>query len=167
MESWEEAVASYARALVGGETTGWLNLGNVRHELGDLVGAMDAFREASRVCDTFGTVSLAFCLREQANLDQATAALGEAVDAGNETAVGVLACWEWNRTLDPALEPALRAGADFHPSARADLADLLRSTRRVEEARDVLEQGARLGEVESGCRWATCTPTSWPTTTRR
>ena len=43
----------------------------------------------------------------------------------------------------------MRAGADHHPSARAALAHLLRTTGRLEEAREVLETGAAKGEVES------------------
>jgi hypothetical protein len=46
------------------------------------------------------------------------------------------------------MEQALRAGADHYPSARADLADLLRSTGRIAETRAVLERGAKLGEQE-------------------
>ena len=59
-----------------------------------------------------------------------------------------LACWRWSRSLDPALEPALRA-APHHPDARADLGDLLCTTGRIDEALAVLREGMRLGEVES------------------
>jgi len=143
-----EAAAAYERALAGGETDAWLNLGNVLADLGDLAGAMNAFRAAFHAGDTEGALQLAFSLREQGDRDAAKAAAQQSAAAGNATAAAVLACWEWNETLDPALEPALRAGADLYPSARADLADLLAATGRVDEARAVLERGAKLGEVE-------------------
>jgi hypothetical protein len=69
--------------------------------------------------------------------------------AGDPKAAGVVACWRWCTTLDPALEADLRAGADHYPAARADLGDLLRETGRPAEARAVLERGAKLGEAES------------------
>src|SRR3954470_23536827 len=45
-----------------------------------------------------------------------------------------------------ALEPALRAGAAHFPPARTHPAHLLLETGRPEEARSVLERGAKLGE---------------------
>lgn len=144
-----EAVAAYEQALAGGETDAWLNLGSVLQELGDLAGAMRAFREAFHAGDGEGALALAFCLREQGEREQAVTAARDAAAAGSLVAVGVLACWEWDASLDPALESALRAGAERYPSARADLAELLCSTGRVSEAREVLEQGAKLGEQES------------------
>jgi len=110
---------------------------------------MRAYREAFRAGDAEGALALAFSLREQGEHDAARAAAQEAAGAGSPTAAAVLTCWEWNETLDPALEPALRAGAELYPSARADLAHLLVETGRVDEARTVLERGAKLGEVES------------------
>lgn len=47
------------------------------------------------------------------------------------------------------MEEVLREEADRQPSARAALADLLRTTGRLQEAREVLEAGAARGEVES------------------
>jgi hypothetical protein len=46
------------------------------------------------------------------------------------------------------LEVDLRAGADHFPDTRVALAHLLRATGRGEEARRVLERGAKLGETE-------------------
>lgn len=71
-----------------------------------------------------------------------------AAGAENQTAAAVLACWQWCTTEDPALEPALRAGAELFPATRADLGHLLLRTDRVEEARQVWTHGAELGEVE-------------------
>ena len=44
---WEEAVAAYEVALAGGENDAWRNLGLVLEELGDLAGAMRAYRGAA------------------------------------------------------------------------------------------------------------------------
>lgn len=49
----------------------------------------------------------------------------------------------------PAQEAELRARAHEHPTARVDLAALLRRTGRVEEAREVLEAGALRDELDS------------------
>ena len=146
---WVEAIPTYERAIALGDTGSWLSLGHVLQELGDLGGAMRAFGEASRAGDTEGTLALAFSHREQGELDKAEEVAGQAAEAGNLQAAGVLACWRWDRTLDPALEADLRAAADRYPSARADLADLLHSDGRTAEAREVLEVGAELGEKES------------------
>ncbi|GAA1754926.1 tetratricopeptide repeat protein [Luedemannella helvata] len=144
-----EAVAAYERALAGGEAAAWFNLGTALEDLGDLAGAMRAFRAAFRAGDAKGALALAFSLREQGERAAAQVAAREAVEAGDPTAAAVLACWEWDETGDPALEPALRAGADLYPSARVDLAQLLVQTGRVGEARAALERGAKLGEAES------------------
>lgn len=145
----EEAVAAYERAIAGGETDAWLNLGQVLEELGDAGGAMRAYAGAADSGDSNGALSLAFMLRERGDNTAAVARARAAASDGNALAAAVVACWDWDETLDPALEPALRAGADLYPSARADLAELLRSTGRVDEARAVLERGAKLGEVEA------------------
>jgi tetratricopeptide (TPR) repeat protein len=144
-----EAVAAYERALAGGEMDAWLNLGSVLQQLGDQAGAMRAFREAFQAGDVEGALALAFCLREQGEREQAVAAARDAAAAGSLAAAGVVACWEWDDSLDPALERALRAGAEHYPPARVALADLLCSTGRVTEACEGLERGAKLGEQES------------------
>lgn len=145
----DEAVVAYAQALEGGETDALLNLGQVLESLGDLAGAMRMFREASKAGDSNGTLALAFSLREQGERKQAMVTAQHALEQGNQMALGVVACWRWDESLDPALEPELRAGAEHYPSARADLAGLLRSTGRFEEARATLQRGAQLGEMES------------------
>ncbi len=126
-----------------------LNLGHVLSELGDADGAVDAYRVASASGDPQGPLALAYEYREQGHQDRADEVLQEAALNGNPTAAAILACWRWDRSLDPALEPDLRAGAPHHPDTRADLADLLRQAGRLDEARGVLEEGVRLGEVES------------------
>jgi tetratricopeptide (TPR) repeat protein len=144
-----EAVAAYQAAIAAGETDAWCKLGHVFVELGDLAAGMAAYRAAAAAGNSDGALALAFELREQGERELAEDAAQDAAAAGNQEAAGVLACWRWCRTLDPALEPDLRAGADHFPAARADLADLLVRTGRAAEARQVLERGAKLGESES------------------
>jgi tetratricopeptide (TPR) repeat protein len=146
---WEEAVTAYEQSIAGGEPDAWRNLGRVLEELGDLAGAMRAYRGAAEAGDLHGGLELAFLLQEQGEPDQALAVAEELAAAGDREAAAVVASWRWGATADPALEPALRAGADHFPSARSDLAQLLKDTGRLAEARFVLERGAKLGEVEA------------------
>lgn len=146
---FREAVDAYELALERGETDAWLNLGKVLHELGDLAGEMRAYQQAERAGDRAGAVMLAFARREQGERDAAFEAVERASAAGDERAAAVLACWRWDESLDPSLEPALRAGAELYPSARSDLGQLLVNTGRVEEGRLVYLRGVELGEVDS------------------
>jgi tetratricopeptide (TPR) repeat protein len=145
---WGDAVPAYETAIGAGESDAWLNLGHALKALGDLAGAMRAYQAAADAGDPQGPLALAFMLREQGERDQAERLARVAADMGNDTAAAVVACWLWDRTEDPSLEDALRQGAQHYPSARAALAHLLVDTHRVEAARSVLEQGAKLGEVE-------------------
>jgi tetratricopeptide (TPR) repeat protein len=142
-----EAVEAYEIALAAGEPDAWRNLAKVLEELGDLSGAMRAYRGAVEAGDLEGGLQLAFLLREQGERRQAMDVAMEIAAMGDQEAAAVVACWRWCETTDPALEPDLRAGADHFPPARADLAHLLRETGRVDEARFVLERGAKLGEA--------------------
>ncbi|GIF23155.1 TPR repeat protein [Actinoplanes tereljensis] len=146
---FHEAVDAYELALERGETDAWLNLGLVLHELGDLAGEIRAYEQAERAGDRNGALGLAFCWREQGERDAAFEAVERACAAGNEVAAAVLACWRWDESLDPSLEPDLRAGAELFPSARADLGSLLVNTGRVEEGRLVFLRGMELGETDS------------------
>jgi hypothetical protein len=98
--------------LEGPEYLAWLglNLGNVLRDLGDSHGAIHAYRAAWQAGDPHGALALAYAYREYAR-DHVENVLWRAATNGNSTAAAVLACWQWGRTLDPALEPALRAGA--------------------------------------------------------
>ncbi len=116
-------------------------------DLGDLAGAMRAYRGAVEAGDLEGGLQLAFLLREQGERHAAMDVAMEIAAMGDQEAAAVVACWRWCATLDPSLEPDLRAGADHFPAARADLAHLLRETGRPDEARFVLEKGAKLGEA--------------------
>jgi tetratricopeptide (TPR) repeat protein len=145
----EEAVEAYEGALAAGESDAWRNLGLVLEELGDLAGAMHAYRGAGEAGDPAGWLGLAFLLREQGEREDALVAAQQGAELGDPVAAAVVASWCWSMTFDPALEPDLRAGAAHYPSARADLGRLLRDTGRVDEARWVLEIGAKLGETES------------------
>jgi len=148
-ERWLEAVAAYELALDRGEGDAWLNLGLVLHDLGDLAGEIRAYQAAEAAGDSGGALGLAFALCEQGDRNAAMEAALRSAAAGNDTGAAVVACWQWCTSLDPALEPALRAGADHFPSARADLGHLLVDTGRIKEAREVFERGMKLGEVES------------------
>jgi tetratricopeptide (TPR) repeat protein len=145
----EEAVAAYESALAGGEPDAWRNLGRVLESLGDLAGAMRAYRGAAEAGDLQGGLQLAFLLQEQGEAEEAVQVAETLAGLGDEEAAAVVACWRWCATRDPRLESALRAGADHFPSARGDLAALLRETGRAAEARFVLERGAKRGDVES------------------
>ena len=161
-----EAAVAFERAAAEGDSTAWLNLGQVLEELGDLAGAMRAHQAGSAAGDSNATITWAFMLREQGDRVQAEAVAQVACDQGSEYARAVLACWRYCRTLDPALESDLRAGAEHFPSARADLADLLRHVGKLPEAIAVLQRGVKLGEKESSIPLgATSTQTSY--TTRR
>ena len=142
-----EAVAAYEAAVDGGVTDAWRDLGNLLEELGDLAGAMRAYRGAARTGDLSGGLQLAFLLREQGERLEAMEIAEQMATGGHAEAAAVLACWRWCATLDTTLEADLRAGANHYPPARADLADLLRETGRSAEARAVLERGAKLGEA--------------------
>jgi tetratricopeptide (TPR) repeat protein len=146
---WTEAVEAYEQSIAGGEPDAWRNLGRVLEQLGDLAGAMHAYRGAAEAGDLHGGLELAFLLQEQGEPEQALAVAEELAAAGDAEAAAVVASWRWGSTSDPSLEPALRAGADHFPSARSDLAQLLRDTGRLAEARFVLERGAKLGELEA------------------
>ncbi len=143
---WTEAVDAYERSIAGGEPDAWRNLGRVLEDLGDLAGAMRAYRGAVDAGDLEGGLQLAFLLREQGEREQALAVAEEIAAAGDPEAAGVVACWRFCTSLDPALESDLRAGAEHFPAARTDLAHLLRESGRGAEARAVLERGAKLGE---------------------
>jgi tetratricopeptide (TPR) repeat protein len=146
---WTEAVTAYEESIAGGEPDAWRNLGRVLEELGDLAGAMRAYRGAAEAGDLQGGLELAFLLQEQGEPEQALGVAEQLAAAGDREAAAVVASWRWGATADLALEPALRAGADHFPSARSDLAQLLKDTGRLAEARFVLERGAKLGEAES------------------
>ena len=142
---WEQAVTAYEVALAAGEPDAWRNLGLVLEDLGDHDGAIRAYRGAADSGDVHGGLRLASLLCERGRVSEAMAVAEALAAAGPETAA-LVACWRWCATLDPALEDDLRAGQAHHASARVDLADLLRETGRPEEARRVLERGAKLGE---------------------
>lgn len=136
-------------ALERGETGAWVNLGLTLYDLGDIPGAMHAYAQAETAGDSGGPLNLAMLLHDHGDTDAALSAARRAADAGHPAAPAVVASWQWNTTLDPGLEQALRAGADHFPPARADLGDLLRTIGRVDEAVQVLRDGMGRGEVES------------------
>lgn len=149
LERWGEALMVLQAALESGDRGAQAPIGTALWELGDLAGALRALRVAAAEGDAEGRLELALLLRELGDREEAERVAVRAAEAGHVVARGVVADWRWERTRDPALEAALRESADHHPSARASLADLRRSTGRVQEAREVLETGAARGEAES------------------
>ena len=148
-DRYEDAIVAFELALTRGETDAWANLGGVLEDVGDLAGAARAYEQTEAAGDSSGGLRLAMLLRDQGERDAAMTAAQRSAAAGHELAAAVVACWQWCLTLDPSLEPALRAGADLFPAARADLGHLLLATDRIEEARAVFEHGTNLSEVES------------------
>ncbi|GIG41917.1 hypothetical protein [Cellulomonas phragmiteti] len=149
LERPDEAVVAYRCAVERGETAAWLNLGHVLQQQDDVAGAMWAYACGGEAGDLGAQIALAFMLREQHAFDVALIEAERAAAAGDAFAGAVVACWRWCTTLDVTLEPQLRAGAEHFPAARSDLAHLLAATGRLNEARRVLERGAKLGESDS------------------
>ncbi len=143
-----QAVEAYLAAVDAGETDAWLNLGLVLEDLGDLAGAQDAYREAGEAGDLAGYLQWGHLLRDQGEPDQAEQVVALGASRGHRGAAAILAGWRYRRTGDPALEPELRVGVEHDGEVRASLADLLRASGRVEEARQQLERGAKLGQTE-------------------
>jgi tetratricopeptide (TPR) repeat protein len=141
------AVDAYERAIAGGEDDARLNMGLLLVELGDVAGGTAVLRSGAAAGANGCALALAFELREQGERDAAEEVVAAEAAAGDPVAAAVLACWRWCRTWDPELEPALRVGAVLFPSCRADLADLLVRTDRLDEALAELQCGAELGEV--------------------
>jgi tetratricopeptide (TPR) repeat protein len=148
-ERLPDAERCFRRAASLGSAVAEFNLGNTLADLGHPAEAVAAYQRALAGGETAAWLNLGHALADLGDRVGAMRAFREAAGEGNPTAAAVLTSWEWNETLDPALEPALRAGADLYPSARVDLAHLLLETGRIDEARTVLERGAKLGEVES------------------
>lgn len=144
-----DAVDAYERALAAGVTDAWLNLGDVLERLGDLAGALQAYERGEGVGDPNAGVARAFLLRETGEREAAMTLVEHLAHAGSALADAIAACWLYDTTLDPGLEARLRTGADLHPGARADLADILRRSGRVDDAVAVLQRGVELGEAES------------------
>jgi len=143
----EDAEWCFRRATGLGEEAGAFDVGNALGARRRWDGASAAYEVALAGGDGTAWRNLGAVLEQRGELDAALDAYRGAADAGDPEAAAVLACRLWCTTLDPALEEALRAGADHLPAARADLGDLLRSTGRSAEARWVLERGAKLGEA--------------------
>lgn len=142
------AIPEYERALAVGETDAWLNLGAVLEGLGDLAGALRAYEQGRLAGDAQAGIQRAYLLRETGERASAAVVMGDVARTGSALADAIAACWEWDTSLDPALEPRLRAGAELHPDARVDLAHLLRDTAREDEAVALLRWGAEAGENE-------------------
>jgi tetratricopeptide (TPR) repeat protein len=149
LDRWDDAEHAARTALDADNPDAWAPFGEALRAQGRAPEAERAFRDAATRGDVAAALELAFALRESDRQLEAWHWAQLAADAGHPVAAATLACWRWDETRDTALEPQLRAGAEFHEHARTALSHLLRSTDRVEEARAVLEEGALRGEVAS------------------
>ncbi|HEV7870438.1 MAG TPA: tetratricopeptide repeat protein [Modestobacter sp.] len=149
VERWPEAELAAREAVDRGDPNGWAALRESLHAQGRVAEAHRTLRAAAERGDHQAALELAYSLRDSGRQLQAWHWAQVAADSGNQVAAGTLACWRWDESRDPALEPQLRAGAECYEYARTSLAHLLRSTGRVEEARTVLEEGVLRGEVAS------------------
>lgn len=147
-ERWLEAAAELRKALDEGVTAAALNLGHALSSLGDADGAEEAYRAGAALGDAGAMLAVAFLVSDSGQTSAALELANAAADAGYDLARSVAACWKWGATLDPNLEQDLRVAADDWGPARAALGDLLRGTGRPDEAREVLEFGAGLGQFE-------------------
>ena len=119
----EEAAAIY-RALIASEfLIGYADLAWLEHERGN-------HRLAEELLESY--------LEADDDPDESTATIS-----------GLLGHWRWNAGDRFDAEPLLRAGAEFYPEARSDLAALLRASDREDEAETVLRAGVIAGEVDS------------------
>ncbi|MCZ2806890.1 UDP-N-acetylglucosamine-peptide N-acetylglucosaminyltransferase [Modestobacter sp. VKM Ac-2983] len=146
---WSEAESAARTAVDRGDAGGWAALSEALQGQDRAPEAERAFRVAAERGADAAALELAYLLRSSGRQLAAWHWAQAAADAGNPVARATLACWRWQESRDLALEPELRAGADHHPHTRTALADLLRCTGRVEEARVVLERGAARGELAS------------------
>lgn len=145
----DEGAAALRWALDAGATGAWVVLGDV-YEVGtDRSEAMRCYDRGARAGEVEARLALAFALREEWAFDAALVEAEQAAADGSATASGVVACWRWCTSHDPALEPLLRKWQGDFPAARSDLGKLLRLAGRVQEARRVFEVGVKLGESES------------------
>ena len=109
---------------------------------------MRAYRGADAAGDPNGALALAYLLRDQGENEQAEQLARRSAALGNLEALGAAACWAYDRTHRSRLEDDLRRAAAHYPSARVDLAEILRDSQRVREAADELTLGAKLGQRE-------------------
>ncbi|MCW2576861.1 MAG: uncharacterized protein JWR28_2520 [Modestobacter sp.] len=149
VERWADAEQAARGAIDRGATPAWAALREALHAQGRAAEAQRTLRAAAGRGDVQAALELAHSLRDCGRQLQAWHWAQVAADSGNEVAAGTLACWRWDESRDPALEPQLRAGAEYYEHARTSLAHLLRTTGRVEEARTVLEEGVLRGEAAS------------------
>ena len=146
LERWTEARDAARRAMTLGKVEAHGPLGAALRELGDYSGARAVLEAALRAGDAAAATQLALLLRELGDHRQAEDVAHQAAALGSAVATAVLVHWQWDATGDAGLEADLRASADAYEVARVDLAQLLRRTGRVAEAREVLQVGVDKGE---------------------
>ncbi|TYP90608.1 tetratricopeptide repeat protein [Blastococcus xanthinilyticus] len=145
LERWAEAEWAAEHALGHGEEAAWGPLGYALLQQGDQEGAKSAFEAATSFGDEQSMIQLALLLRSP-DLGRAKQLLQMADEAGDSKAAAILACWQWDDSLDPSLERTLRLALEAYSPACVSLADLLLLTGRTEEALTQLQRGAERGE---------------------
>ncbi|MBB3677391.1 tetratricopeptide (TPR) repeat protein [Modestobacter versicolor] len=146
---WAEAEHAARQAVDCGDPNGWAVLADTLRVQRGAAEAERQLRGAAGRGNASAALELAYDLRESGRQLEAWHWVQVAADAGDDVAAATLACWRWDETRDPSLEPLLRAGVAVYEHARTSLSHLLRGTDRVEEARALLEEGALHGEVAS------------------
>jgi TPR repeat protein len=142
----------------------WVATGDARAglEYGEALEAADRGSEAAAVYERLvaerwlhGYPALAWFRYERGDHDSAIELLeryladDEEPDDYTHHIEGVLGHWLRHAERPDEAEPLLRRGQDAYPSARADLAHVLRSRGGDREAEEVLRRGVAAGEVES------------------
>lgn len=136
---------------------GW-QLATALDDAGRSVEASLVYRELLDLGYLIGHYGLAWIEHDRGNTDAAVDLLERYLEELDPTDIdtpesrlvhGTLGHWLWHIHGRLDAEPLLRHGQSEYASARADLASLLISTGRVEEARDVLESWVDAGDA--GC----------------
>ncbi len=118
---------------------------------GDLDAALEVCERMWELGFPAGYTDAAWIEHDRGNVGRAVQLMTAAAEVleGDEgaEAEGVAGHWRWEHWNDVSAETMLRAGMQAYPSARADLAALLRVTGRPEEGLEMLRVGAEAGEV--------------------
>jgi tetratricopeptide (TPR) repeat protein len=140
--------------------TGWIagcddagfNLAELYRQVGNVDRARIVYRRLIEKSYSKAMIAEAEALREDGDLAAAAEllarAIGEVSDVG-DLAAGILGHYKWSSSRDLQAEALLRRGQATYPTARADLAALLRQTGREVEGVTVLQAGVACDESVS------------------
>jgi tetratricopeptide (TPR) repeat protein len=153
-ESDLDALRARWEATQDGETG--LAYGEALEEANDVDAAKRVYRKLEELEYPAGLTSLAWVEHLAENFDAADALMEKALlwygdddDEDGALAAGVLGHWRWHIFNRTDAEELLRRGMHMYPDARADLADLLRATDRIDDAESLLREGVALAEKSS------------------